>query len=625
MRYRDPAGRIRHQCGATGLSLIILMVAMAAFLTLTVDTGRLFMEKRRLQQQADLAALSLGRYGCYIDGVTDKEDLEDVVRTNLADNGFDVSENNLQIAFGTASIVDNQWHASVQENNQSDPIQDVAQVNLSKVVPASFFSPSDTVPLAASASILKRAQVGFGVGSKLASVDTNRAIVARGLLNFVLESLGATGEIDLVSYEGLTNANVKLGNVVNALSTMGVIDDSGSMSQQLEQLLETPLTIGNLVSAVENSTDIIGPELSALDTLINEVSEQSVLMSDFLNVSTDAELLMALTTNVSVYDLISVAIMASADVLDKNMLVSDAWLDTSLGVFDFVSLTIMLKITEPPQFDFAVFPAQDGAVPSVKTAQIQLNISVDLLGSDDSGLDLGIVKLNSSGIGVNIEAAEAEVRLQDVRGCNWNESETVGFDFAVKPSLATVKLGDKSDATSSFTLNAEVGVSGLASVPVGIQVAPVVLGVGSCGGYIEKSGTLIAEESLPQIVLTASATDNDPAGPSCGMSGLLEEMVFDIDENALSSEIGNEVNESQDDNTLSGLLGAIGEVIDEVINIDGVVSLVASTSMPLLVDTVINPLFVDVINPLLIDFGITLGQADVFVSSFEIEGGNLMK
>ena len=45
------------QRGVIAISAAVMMLALIAFLALTVDAGRLFLTKRTLQKQADLAAL----------------------------------------------------------------------------------------------------------------------------------------------------------------------------------------------------------------------------------------------------------------------------------------------------------------------------------------------------------------------------------------------------------------------------------------------------------------------------------------------------------------------------------------------------------------------------------------
>ena len=49
----------REQRGVIAIASAVMMIALLAFLAITIDTGRLFLEKRTLQSQADLAALEL--------------------------------------------------------------------------------------------------------------------------------------------------------------------------------------------------------------------------------------------------------------------------------------------------------------------------------------------------------------------------------------------------------------------------------------------------------------------------------------------------------------------------------------------------------------------------------------
>ncbi|NAW65934.1 pilus assembly protein TadG-related protein, partial [Photobacterium halotolerans] len=183
--------RRSRQRGAVGIGLILLMVSMVLFLAMAVDTGRLYMEKRKLQKQADLAALSLGRSACYIDGSTEAKEqaLITKVKDNLKANGF-TEASNLTVEFGTAQIKTvNKGGKEWKEwdfNSASTSVKSASKVTISKTVPGSLISqlynPND-VTLSASAAVYKTTNVEFGVGSKLVDVnpdsfkDSNNSIL----------------------------------------------------------------------------------------------------------------------------------------------------------------------------------------------------------------------------------------------------------------------------------------------------------------------------------------------------------------------------------------------------------------------------------------------------------------
>src|SRR5690606_34993650 len=60
------SNNLRHkQRGAIGLFAVMTLMIAVLFVTLVVDTGRLWMQKRQLQSIADIAAIEAGRsLGC---------------------------------------------------------------------------------------------------------------------------------------------------------------------------------------------------------------------------------------------------------------------------------------------------------------------------------------------------------------------------------------------------------------------------------------------------------------------------------------------------------------------------------------------------------------------------------
>ncbi|UXI02194.1 pilus assembly protein TadG-related protein [Photobacterium sp. TY1-4] len=542
-----------------------LTVAMAAFLALAIDTGRLFMEKRRLQQQADLAALSLGRYGCYIDGANDQAALIARVKENLAANGFDPDENDYELTFGTAAInaEENQWEFSVDELESQT--QSAAKVRINKTVPASLLSTGETVTLGAAANVFKRTRVEFGVGTTL--VDVN-------LLDLMLEDIAGV-ELTAASYQALVDARIGLGGIIQGFEKVAPLEGEAVSTQ-----LDTVISIDDLISVLNLVFGFTSPVTNVLDPLKISAGALEFMLSDFLKVSDELDETQVLATKVSAYDLLSAALLAVVQREDQRVGVNSVIAELgSLDVLSLVTLDASLKVVEPPQFEFGELPAAHGGdlVPTVRTAQTELLVQIELLGGAWQTLlktlGLGLINIELDGIGIQVAAAEAETQLLDVTGCNWNNGEAVSFEFASKPSLATVKIGDKEDISQPFGLGVKLLLIPITQVDISANLSPA-----SCSDFISHSGQLDSEADLPQLVSQVTL------GTDCQLSGI-----------------------QSDDLTISPL-GGVSEVL-----------------LGSLVADILNPVLQLVIGPVLTNLGIVTGQADVFVSSFEIEGGNLMK
>ncbi|WP_027250682.1 pilus assembly protein TadG-related protein [Photobacterium halotolerans] len=585
--------RRSRQRGAVGIGLILLMISMVLFLAMAVDTGRLYMEKRKLQKQADLAALSLGRSACYIDGINNKDALETLVKQNLAANGFDTSASNPTIEFGAAQITGNQW----QFEPASTAVKSAGRVTISKTVPGSLISqlynPND-VTLSASAAVYKRMSVGFGVGSRTIDVDLTNSVLGAAL----------GGSLSVVSYQGLADTKVRLGGLLSALNDMGLLAVDLTAGT-LDEVLDTQLTIAQFIEAnilaVSDYAVLDADVLPALHQLesMPEVSALYLTLSDIIKLAAGANEEMndeirraALASQIALFDLVSGAIYAANK--DNFLLIPNLAVD--LGV---AGLVVALKVTEPPQFTMGVLPAsaEDGFVTSVTTSQVELKLKATLLGG---GLDLGVLVLNVGTIGVSAEVAKAETRLLDANGCQFSGGNGMTMAFATKPSVALLKVGDggpPNDATDFGDVSQPIRIGAyvnilLGTVPVEIDISanvPV-----SASDFIEHSNTVDPMLELPQLVGSVSP----PIGTT--LSDTLNNIELDAELNVAN-------------------LGLLNGVLNIVLG------LLTNTVLPL-VASLLNSLLLSVLDPLLSQvLGIQVGTADVFVTSIDVDGGGLIQ
>ncbi|MBD8513488.1 hypothetical protein IFO68_12480 [Photobacterium sp. CAU 1568] len=591
--------RISRQRGAVGVGLILLMVSMVLFLAMAVDTGRLYMEKRKLQKQADLAALSLGRSACYIDGINNKDTLETLVKQNLAANGFDTTASNPTIEFGAAQIAGNEW----EFEPASTTVKSAGRVTISKTVPGSLISqlynPND-VTLSASAAVYKQVSVEFGVGSSAVNV---------GLTNSVLGA-ALKGNLNIISYDALVNGKISLAALL--IELLPNLKDSDGSS-----LLFTDLTVGDvddILDAYVNVADIIeasilvlgettdeGAVLSTINQLALNSGLPRIQLSEILSLGIHAHDEMvksaALASKINLFDLVSGTIYAA----NKDNFISIPNLDVDLGV---AGLAVALKVIEPPQFEFGKLPAtlNDDFVASAKTSQVDLKVKATLL---NGGLDLGLIALEVGTIGVHATIAQAETRLLDVYGCSLS-GNGMKMDFSTKPSVATIRIGDggavgdKDDFGSQgapIKIGAKVGLKTL-SVETAISV-PV-----SSSTFVNHIGTIDKELEMPQKVSTV----NPGAGNT--LQGALDSIkngsrdcddpkhVICVDVKGLG--ILDPLLGSVLDALLTGLIPVVIDLIDDVLVI--------------VLDTILTNVL-----------GIQVGTADVFVKSIDVDGGGLIE
>lgn len=589
--------RISRQRGAVGIGLILLMVSMVLFLAMAVDTGRLYMEKRKLQKQADLAALSLGRSACYIDGINNKEALETLVKQNLAANGFDTTASNPTIEFGAAQISGNQW----QFEPASTAVKSAGRVTLSKTVPGSLISqlynPND-VTLSASAAVYKRMSVGFGVGSSTARLNPDA-----GLLNALLGSaLQGALSLDVASYKGLANTEIKLGSLLSAMDKMALLSVELSAGT-LDQVLSTDISVAELIQASIDAVDendvldaAVLPALTQLDSLA-KVSGLDLTLSDILELAAGADEEMneeirraALASHIALYDLITGAIYAAkgSNAIEIDSLNVDT--EGLLGL-SLLALTVDATIIEPPKFTVGVLPVVNGGSgTTVETAQVRLKVGLDL---PLNVLSLpGILDTDLS-LGLAIDAAKAEAELLDMTNCTQDGYQ---LKFGVKPALASVKLGSRADVDQPAKLSATV-----------------------LGGTVNLDVNLSANISEPESSKSLLVVDAEHGDIPNVYS--LNENISDNLDSLLSNDSIIHV-----DTEITSNLGVLNILLVTVSDlIDALVSNVVGGLISNLLAPVILLVSQQVLDPLLNLLGIQVGTADVFVTSIEVDGGGLIE
>ncbi|PXF28605.1 hypothetical protein WH50_25425 [Pokkaliibacter plantistimulans] len=535
------------QRGAIGLSATLLMLSVVLLAAVSIDSARLYLAKRTLQAQADLAALAMSRSSCYIDGVNNEEELKAEALSNLAANGF---EGTATIDFATAYISNKHWKLKESAVDRS-----AGKVLLIETVPASLLAGGvfgEDIRLSASATVLKRLNVGYSMGSGLVDVD---------LTNSLLSAL-LGGSVSLLSYEGLLNARINLGELLAALDETGTGFNTDLSLGNLTELLETEVSVGDLLDAM---ISVLGSDASASAavTLLQQLrltgnsDALDVTLANLLSIVDETSIpddvlgRSLLATNLNAYDLLtSVLMSANQDsVLTLNGL--------SLSVAGVSNLGVTLKVIQAPQYVVGYFPSDEGAEPVLKTAQLQLGISGSL-----SLSSLGLpVSLANFTLAVSI--ANAEAKLLDVQGCTLKEG--MDLTFQVSPSTAGVQVN--------------ASILGL----LGTSVATV-------------SGNVPVASSSP-VTKVISVQDADlPYGPervnssaSSTLSGTIESLNLSVSLLGL---------------TLSTAQG------------QSVKSLFADT---------LETLGSALIEPLLLGLGVSIGYADITILSADVEKGDLIQ
>ena len=504
MSMRIASATNKHSCsgphaqrGAIGMwgSLTLLLAVM--FMALAVDTGRLWMQQRKLQSIADIASMEAARQiGCE----TDMAEVVAAAQTAAARNGFSgqLSAAPNLVQLGSVSTTG----GIRQFTDDSD--EEAVRVYATQSVPASLVAGglfgNQVVLNAEAVSAGDPTLVAFSAGSFLLSVSDENA----DLMNLLLgDLLGTNVNLTAASYESLASANLTLANLVRVQGAASV-----------EDLLEAELSMGELMDLINEGVADAGTAgtvaSNALEALSTGITNNgSIKLSDIVTVSSPNE------DSTASLDLNAFSLITAAALFTN---------ESSTVSLEIAGITANITITQAPTL--AVGPSQGSNCTIARTAQLVLGVSasasIPLVGSVDLAL--------------NATVAQGTAELTEFSD-NGSESHIV---IEATPGIASVN--------GSTTLVVEPPLMAAVSVPVSISLP---LGA-SVAQELEFDVPHPTADNLPQMQTVAS-----PLGDSLE-NALQQEDILTIP--ALGPLVEPLVEEVIND-LLAPLLGQIGRIL----------------------------------------------------------------
>lgn len=423
---KDRTGNIAISAGLTAPLFI-------GILALGVDYGYLTLQKRQLQQTADLAAISAAAYAT---------DAEKAVQQYFALNGMDLgvrtaqgllTEKGLQPFDPLNEFANSKGYAEVIKGHyEPDATIPVGQRFVDNALPTNaikvniveqgqiFFASAFTTPPKVSAVGTAASQkiAAFSVGSRLASLD-------EGILNSLLGGLlGTTVSLKVMDYQALLAADVNALKIVDALAI-----DLNLTAGTYKDVLQTEISYGKFLDVLTKTTGLQPAVVNILNTLQKTVNKSNVKikLEEILNLGPFSDKLIGTGENLKVtagvFDLINAAAVAGNG---GNQL----GLNINANLLGLASVKATLAIGEPPVETPSLAVGGPGTI--VRTAQTRLAVSVVV----DGLQAIAGLKVN---IPLYVEVAHAEARLADIR-CTGGGQGTV--DVEVVPGIAEIALGN---------------------------------------------------------------------------------------------------------------------------------------------------------------------------------------
>lgn len=626
------------QRGAISLMAAGTLAVALVFLLLAVDSGRLYLDKRKLQSIADTSALeAAGRGGLCSPTTT----ANDYAKQNAARNGFTVvagdSSRGLAVTCGT--LITNAANIRVfsPDVTQSEAVRVVATRSVTTSIASGLWSlfsggsASTQTQLSATAVAAYAPPVAqLSIRSNLGTVDSAKSDVLNLLMGRLL---GGSLSLTAAGWNGLLGTNV---NLLGYLDQLAI--SLNVKAGDYEALLTTAVSANELIDAAVKVLQTNGAVATAV---INDVikvqaiapSTRQLTVGQLLKISSGTPAA-ALNTNLQLFQLLQTTAQLSSS---KNPVSAAVQLNIPL----VGNVSVQTKVIDPPQLSAVGNPAKAKAglnkVPptdqiAVRTAQVRTLITVQApvlngvasvatvlngLRTPVSNLVAGLLNLNipaavggllclvsceitdvaiADTLSIYLEAGSAESHVTDY-SCATPTSKSL----TVQATTSAATLGVGTVSPTALSSASPVVVQPLRLVDFGKRSCAVLnllcspnrtptvgggLTVRALSTVGAQTGTLVfapvAEMNTTPTYLPASGSTNIVGSLSATLSGL--QVTYVPPSGSVSS------------GALAGMASTLNTITNAVIG---------------LVQGVLSPILDPVVNSLLKSLGISLGNAEV--------------
>jgi uncharacterized membrane protein len=641
-RFNGPA----RQRGAIGLMAAATLSLAVVMLLLVVDTGRLYMEQRKLQRVVDNAALeAVSRGGNCLPGLS----AASYAGQSAVRNGYIVdASNTLATTCGTLVTAATGLRTFTVDAMQAAAVKVVASrtvtTSIAGGVQALFsgtpVSLNTTLNASAVAAKPQPTVAQLNIRSTLASIDTAQSNILNPLFSGLL---GGNVNLTALGWDGLLNTDI---NLLKYLDQLAI--NLNVAAGNYTQLLNTQATVTQLIQAAATVVQLNGATAQVITALgqlqVAAINAAPVKLGDILQLQTGTTSA-GLDANLQLLQLVQGVVQLANS---KSAVAATL----PINVLGLANVTVRVKVIEPPQFSAIGDPARAKANPTgpdriyVRTAQIRTLVSVNLpVLSGVTGLTnavLGLVGaltptlnallslnlaatlnsvlcllgagceqlaprlLPSPQIDISLDAGGAKSYVTDY-SCPTGNTGSKSLTAHTITSIADLKLG-KIDPTNAFSSAAEPTVAPLALIDLGIETCYGLFGCNAnshvqfgAGGIAIKLDTSVAQNSQ-DLVFSSSTPFATPANlklpPSILPAAPANNIVGSLS-NTLAG-INLIVYKPQGSNPLGSVVTGVASLISDV----------TSKLLPV-VTNLISPLLDPLLNNLLKGLGINLMDVDV--------------
>lgn len=627
-----------HQRGAIGLMAALTLGLVLLFMLLVVDSGRLYLEQRKLQRVSDLAVLeAVSRGGSCTAGTAPTYANESAIRNSFKPG----ATQKVNTTCGTLVTGSDNLRTFKLDSTKSDAIRVIATTTVPTSVAGglwSFYSNGKfliNTPLTASAvgAIGGAPLARLTINSSLADINTANSALLNSLFGGLL---GGNLSLSAVSWQGLAATNI---NLLSYLDQLAI--NVGATAGDYNQLLNSNLQVTQLLDAAIKVLEKNGGGVTVASKALTDIklitsNTQVIKLGDVLNIKNGTPSA-GLNTDIKAFNLLDGIVQVAG-----GKSAATATINTTIPLIG--AATIYLKIIDPPQVSTTGNPALAKANPTgpnqifVKTAQVQARIHLELavvkalqpLTDALTSVLSTVLEVVKKLLGLNlIEVVKCVLSCETA-----TLSIASALDVYVEAGSASAYVTDyscASDGSKKLTVSA---TSSLATLTIGnapvkgdfpeldadkkFIVAPVKLinmNVKTC--YILGIACKTEEGKAGSFNLRARSTVSNPAGNIYYSATAANPATLP---NLNLAPYPQKLNNVDIIKSLSGLTGNIetsytpppgktvtGDLLNAVTNL--VTQLTGALTTAL--SSVLSPLLDPIVNTLLKSLGISLGNAEI--------------
>lgn len=508
--------------GGIALLSAVAMSALLGTTALAVDMGSVFLQTRRLQGTADLAALAAAR---------DLEHAEAAALATARANGWDGP---LTIVVEKGRYAADPAVATKARFQPGGADPDAVRVRIESQTPLYFgkaITGKDHQPITRQATAARADLASFSIGTRLAALDG-------GLANALLSGLtGSNVSLSVMDYDALADADVDLFDYMDALKT-----ELNLTAATYDEVLAAKLSTGKALKALSKVLAGQGQTRAshAARALANAAGDRTPAdMTRLLDpgpYGAQGRVLGGSGAKVQLD-----ALNLSKAVLELSNGARQVQLDLGAAVPGVADLKAWLAIGEPPNnAPWMTITASRDVI--VRTAQTRLYLEAKVGGS-------GLLSVAQVKLPILVEAASGAAKLKSM-SCASDEAA-----LEVAPGLGSLMIGEID------TAKLDDFKTPLAATPATIAKAPLFSVSGkasvSLGGQAWQTVRFRQDEVRGRVVKTVSTNDLARATVSSLLSNLK------LDANILGLGLG--LGESALTGAVGGLLTPLAGPLDEVL------------------------------------------------------------